>query len=441
MGIKVGMVSLGCPKNQMDAELMLAKLQQAGMTVTAESGLAQVVIVNTCGFIEEAKQEAIENILEFAKLKEEGQIQKIIVTGCLAQRYKEELRRELPECDAVLGLGANGDIVEAVNAVMAGDTLSRFPSLDCWPMDGDRLQTTPDFFAYLRVADGCNNCCTYCAIPLIRGRLRSRDMDAVVKEAQTLAEKGVKELVLVAQDTTLYGADKEGRTLLPQLLDRLCEIDGLHWIRLLYCYPEHITEELLDTIARQDKIVKYMDIPIQHAAGSVLRRMNRPGDRETLTALMTHIREKIPDMVLRTTVMVGFPGETEADFTHLCEFLKEIRFERLGCFAFSPEEGTAAADMPDQIPEKVKQRRRDIVMQAQERIADEYNQAQIGKTVEVLVESFDRYAECWFGRTQGDAPDIDTKVFFTTKKRVVPGDFVQVKITDCMDWDLLGERV
>ncbi len=441
MGIKVGMVSLGCPKNQMDAELMLAKLQQAGMTVTAESGLAQVVIVNTCGFIEEAKQEAIENILEFAKLKEEGQIQKIIVTGCLAQRYKEELCRELPECDAVLGLGANGDIVEAVNAVMAGDTLSRFPSLDRWPMDGDRLQTTPDFFAYLRVADGCNNCCTYCAIPLIRGGLRSRDMDAVVKEAQTLAEKGVKELVLVAQDTTLYGADKEGRALLPQLLDRLCEIDGLHWIRLLYCYPEHITEELLDTIARQDKIVKYMDIPIQHAAGSVLRRMNRPGDRETLTALMTHIREKIPDMVLRTTVMVGFPGETEADFTHLCEFLKEIRFERLGCFAFSPEEGTAAADMPDQIPEKVKQRRRDIVMQAQERIADEYNQAQIGKTVEVLVESFDRYAECWFGRTQGDAPDIDTKVFFTTKKRVVPGDFVQVKITDCMDWDLLGERV
>ena len=441
MGIKVGMVSLGCPKNQMDAELMLAKLQAAGMTVTAESGLAEVVIVNTCGFIEDAKQEAIENILEFAKLKEEGRVKKIIVTGCLAQRYQEELCRELPECDAVLGLGANGDIVEAVNAVMVGDTRYAFPPLDCWSLDGDRVQTTPHFFAYLRVGDGCDNCCTYCAIPHIRGRLRSREMDTLVDEARTLATNGVKELVLVAQDTTLYGADTAGRSLLPQLLDRLCEIDGIEWIRLLYCYPEHITDELLDTIARQDKVVKYMDIPIQHASGAVLARMNRPGDRAALTALVARIREKIPNMVLRTTVMVGFPGETEEDFTELCEFLKETRFERMGCFAYSAEEGTVAADMPDQVPDKIKNRRRDIVMRSQERIADEYNQSQIGKTVTVLTEAYDRYGECWFGRAAADAPDIDTKVFFTTAQRVAPGDMVQVRITDCMDWDLLEERV
>ena len=441
MSLRVGMVSLGCPKNQMDAELMLAKLRSAGMTITAESGLAEVVIVNTCGFINDAKQEAIENILEFGKLKEEGRVKKIIVTGCLAQRYGEELCREMPECDAVLGLGANGDIVETVNAVMAGETVKSFPPLICWPLDGDRLQTTPDFFAYLRVGDGCDNCCTYCAIPHIRGRLRSREMDRVVAEAEQLVADGVRELTLVAQDTTLYGTDTAGRSLLPELLDRLCAIEDLHWIRLLYCYPEHITDELIDTIARQDKIVKYLDIPIQHASGKVLKAMNRPGDRDTLTELIDRLRARIPGIVLRTTVMVGFPGETEEDFAELCEFLKEARFERLGCFAFSPEEGTVAAALPDQVPDAVKNRRRDIVMASQERVADAYNQAQVGKTVEVLVESFDRYAECWFGRTYGDAPDIDTKVFFTTKTRVVPGDFVQVKITDCMDWDLLGERV
>ncbi len=441
MGIKVGMVSLGCPKNQMDAELMLAKLQAAGYTLTAEPGLADVVIVNTCGFIADAKQEAIENILEFGKLKEEGRIQKIIVTGCLAQRYGEELCAELPECDGVLGLGANGDIVAAVEAVTAGETVQAFPSLDSWCLDGERLQTTPHFFAYLRVGDGCNNCCTYCAIPQIRGRLRSRSMEAVVAEAEALAANGVKELILVAQDTTLYGTDLTGSSQLPALLNRLCEIEGLRWIRLLYCYPEHITDELMDTIARQEKIVKYLDIPIQHACGAVLQAMNRPGDRASLTALCARLREKIPGLVLRTTVMVGFPGETKEDFRELCEFLKEVRFERLGCFAFSPEEGTVAANLPGQVSEKLKNRRRDIVLQSQTLVADAYNRAQIGTTVEVLVEAYDRYAECWFGRTYGDAPDIDTKVFFTTKTPVAPGDFVQVHITDCMDWDLIGERV
>lgn len=437
---KVGMVSLGCPKNQMDAELMLAKLRDAGFELTTESGLADVVIVNTCGFIEDAKREAIENILEFAQLKKEGQIKKIIVTGCLAQRYKEELCRELPECDAVLGLGANGDIAEVVREVLADKTTARFPDLSCWPLDGDRLQTTPDFFAYLRVGDGCNNCCTYCAIPHIRGRLRSRELDAVVNEARALVENGVKELVLVAQDTTLYGAEDDGVSKLPQLLTRLCEIEGLHWIRLLYCYPEHITEELLDVIAGQEKIAKYLDIPIQHASGRVLKAMNRPGDRESLTALIAHIRERVPNVVLRTTVMTGFPNETEEDFEQLCEFIKDVRFERLGCFAYSAEEGTVAATMK-QLPEQVRAERRDIVMELQTRISEEYQAAQVGKTMEVLVESFDRYAECWFGRTYGDAPDIDGKVFFTTRDRVSPGDVVQVKITEYMDWDLVGERI
>ncbi len=438
---KVGMVSLGCPKNQMDAELMLAKLHDAGFTITADSGMADVVVINTCGFIEDAKQEAIENILEFAKLKEEGRIRGLVVTGCLAQRYQEELAREMPECDAVLGLGANGDIVEAVRAAEKGERMESFPPLSCWSLDGDRVQTTPSYFAYLRVGDGCNNRCAYCAIPLIRGGLRSRAMDAIVEEARLLSANGVKELVLVAQDTTQYGLDLAGRSLLPELLARLCEIEGLCWIRLLYCYPEHITEELLDVIARQEKVVKYLDIPVQHANGQVLRAMNRPGDRDSLTTLMKHIRERIPEMVLRTTVMVGFPGETEAAFEELCEFVREVKFERLGCFAFSPEEGTPAAEMADQVPQDVKERRRDIVMELQTRIADAYGDAQVGKTVTVLAEGFDRYAQCWFGRSAADAPDIDPKVFFSTDRPVQPGDWVEVRITDRIDWDLVGERI
>lgn len=438
---KVGMVSLGCPKNQMDAELMLARLRDAGYDITAESGLADVVVVNTCGFIEDAKQESIDNILEFAQLKKEGQIRGIVVTGCLAQRYQDELVRELPECDGVLGLGANADIVEAVDTVLSGGKAVAFPDRCRWVLDGPRLLTTPSFFAYMRVADGCNNRCAYCAIPLIRGGLRSRDMEALVREAEELAAGGVKELILVAQDTTMYGQDLEGRPLLPELLERLCAVEGLCWIRLLYCYPEHITDELLAVMRRQPKILRYLDVPLQHCSGRVLRAMNRPGDRESLTALFGRIREALPGVVLRTTILVGFPGETEADFEELCAFIKKIRFERLGCFAFSAEEGTPAASMPGQIPEEVKNRRRDIVMQTQERIADEYNRAQMGKTLDVLVESFDRYAECWFGRSAADAPDIDGKIFFTTKTPVAPGDLIRVQITDCLDWDLLGERV
>lgn len=442
MTCKVGMVSLGCPKNQMDAELMLAKLEQAGFELVAESGLADVVIVNTCGFIEDAKKESIENILEFAQLKQEGRIQRIIVTGCLAERYQEELVTELPECDGVLGLGANGDIVEAVSRVMGGERTVRFPAKDCWSLEGDRLQTTPSFFAYLRIGDGCNNCCTYCAIPSIRGRLRSRPMESLLAEAEKLAADGVKELILVAQDTTLYGTDLYGEARLPQLLRGLCGIEGIRWIRLLYCYPEHITDELLDVMAAEDKVLNYMDIPIQHVSGKVLTAMNRTGDARTLRELIARIRDRVPGIVLRTTVMTGFPGEGEAEFVELCQFIQDVKFERLGCFAFSPEEGTVAASLPGQIEEEEKQRRRDIVMEEQTRISDAYNQAQVGKTIPVLVESYDRYAECWFGRSEGDAPDIDGKVFFSCPRGAVqPGRLVQVNITDAMDWDLMGEYV
>ena len=439
MAMKVGMVSLGCPKNQMDAELMLAKIEQAGYEITADSGYADVVIVNTCGFIADAKAESIENILEFAQLKKEKQIQKIIVTGCLSQRYQQELAEEIPECDAVLGLGANADIAAVIERVMAGETVREFPSRDSWCLDGSRVLTTPHFFAYLRIADGCDNRCAYCAIPNIRGNLRSRPMEKVVAEAEALVATGVKELVLVAQDTTVYGRDLYGESRLPELLTELCKIDDLKWIRLLYCYPEHITDELLSVIAREEKVLNYMDIPLQHAAGNVLKRMHRPGNRESLTALIERIRAAVPDMTLRTTVMVGFPGETEEDFEELCEFIKEARFQRLGCFAFSPEEDTPAYAMPDQIEDSVKFRRRDIVMEEQSRISDACNEAMIGKTVTVLVESFDRYAECWFGRTEGDAPDIDGKVFFTANRPVQPGDMVKVEIIDTMDWDLIGE--
>lgn len=442
MAIKVGMVSLGCPKNQMDAELMLARLEEAGYEITAESGLADVVIVNTCGFIEDAKKESIENILEFAQLKKEGRIKKILVTGCLAQRYQQELVQELPECDGVLGLGANADIVEAVEQVTQDVAFYRFPSRDSWVLEGSRLLTTPHFFAYLRIADGCDNRCTYCAIPLIRGNLRSRELEGLVSEATALAETGVKELVLVAQDTTVYGRDLYGEPRLPELLRRLCRIDGLRWIRLLYCYPEHISEELLDVMATEEKVLPYMDLPLQHVSGHILKAMHRPGNRESLLALIAHLRERVPGIVLRTTLMTGFPGETEEDFEELCSFVQEAQFKRLGCFAFSPEEGTPAAKLPDQIPEDVKQRRRDIVMEEQQRVSDRYNEQQIGKTVTVLVESYDRYAECWFGRSEADAPDIDGKVFFAAPAGTVqPGDMRRIRITDTMDWDLMGEMV
>lgn len=345
MAIKVGMVSLGCAKNQVDGEMLMASLKNAGFELSDDAALADVAIVNTCGFIESAKQESIDEILELATLKKEGRIKKLVVTGCLAERYREEIHKELPEVDGVFGIGANGDIAACIESVLEGFT-QRFPEKEKMPLCGDRELSTPSYFAYLKIAEGCDNRCTYCAIPLIRGGYRSRTMESIEQEARALVENGAKELILIAQDTTRYGLDLYGEYSLAKLLRRLCKIEKLHWIRVLYCYPDAITDELLETIAEEEKIVKYIDLPLQHASGKVLSAMNRRGDRESLTVLMQKIRAKIPGVTLRTTLITGFPGETEADFTELAEFVKEVQFERLGCFAYSQEEDTLRPSCP-----------------------------------------------------------------------------------------------
>ena len=442
MAARVGMVSLGCAKNQVDAERMLYMLKDAGFEIVADAALSDVVIVNTCGFIEAAKQEAIDTILEFCTLKEEGRIKAVVCTGCLAERYRDEVLKEIPELDAVVGIGCNGDIVQVVRDIFAGDKdIKRFGEKEALDIEGERILSTQPFYAYLKIAEGCDNCCTFCAIPLIRGRFRSRTMEDIVSEAEGLAAKGVTELVVIAQDTTRYGEDNYGEKKLPELLRRLCKIDGLKWIRTLYCYPERITDELLDTIASEEKLVKYLDIPLQHCNGDILKRMNRSGDRESLSALISKIRERIPGVIIRTTMLTGFPGETEEQFSELCRFVKETKFERLGCFAYSAEEGTPAADFEDQVPIKVKEKRSEIVMEEQMFISDRFNEAMIGKTLEVVTEGFDRYAECWFGRSSMDAPEIDGKVFFTSERKLRIGEYVRVKIDDVMDYDLIGTVV
>lgn len=440
--VKIGMISLGCPKNQVDAELMLARVNNGGFKLVQEPGLADIVIINTCGFIESAKAEAIEEIMEMIRLKEEKTIKHIIVTGCLAERYREQLAEEFPEIDGVLGLAKNGNIVEAINTVLLDKRVIAFGEKGEHEMDGERLVTTLPFYAYLRVADGCNNNCSYCAIPMIRGKFRSKTMESLIKEANTLADGGVKELILVAQDTTRYGQDLYGKIRLTELLDELCKIEKLHWIRLLYCYPERMTDELIETIASQPKIVKYIEIPIQHCNKRVLRSMHRPGDADGLRTLFKKLRERIPNVTLRTTVIAGMPGETEEEFTELAEFLDEIKFDRLGAFAYSQEEDTAAADYPDQLDDETKERRAEIIMEQQMNRMVEANTAKIGQEIEALCEGFDRYADCFFGRSAADAPDIDAKIFFTHKdKKPHQGDFVTVKINDVMDLDLLGEMV
>ncbi|MBE6753482.1 MAG: 30S ribosomal protein S12 methylthiotransferase RimO [Ruminococcaceae bacterium] len=441
MSRKIGMMSLGCPKNQCDAELMLHKLHEAGYELVEDVAKADCVIVNTCGFIESAKQESIEEIIELGKLKPEGRIKAIVVTGCLAERYRDEIREQLPEVDAVVGIGCNGDIVDVCDRALWGEKFSCYGEKEDMPMEGSRVLTTPPFYAYLRIADGCDNRCSYCAIPYIRGSYRSRKMDDVVAEAENLAARGVKELILVAQDTTRYGEDFGGGSLLPELLERLCAIDGIMWIRLLYCYPDRITDRLLDTIAAQDKIVKYMDIPLQHCCGDVLKAMNRNGDKDSLLALVSHIREKVPGIALRTTMMVGFPGETRDHIEQLALFVREARFEKLGCFVWSAEEGTPAYDLPGRVSEKEGQRRMDIIMEEQSRCIDKWCEAMIGKELDVVVEGYDRLAECCYGRASTDAPEIDGKVFFTAKKKMNEGDIIRVRITDSMECDLIGERI
>lgn len=442
MAVRVGMVSLGCAKNQVDGEVLMASLKNAGYELSDDAALADVAIINTCGFIESAKAESIEEILELVTLKKEGRIKKIVVTGCLSQRYQQEIRKEIPEVDAVVGIGANGEIAEIIGKVMEGETQDVFPEKEKMPLCGDRELSTPSYFAYLKIAEGCDNRCTYCAIPLIRGGYRSRTIESIVEEAQKLVDDGAKELIVIAQDTSRYGLDLYGELKLPELLRQLCQIEKLRWVRLLYCYPDTVTDELLDVIANEPKIVKYMDLPLQHASGRVLKAMNRRGDKESLLKLIAHMREKVSGLVLRTTLITGFPGETEEDFTELSEFVQEVRFDRLGCFAYSQEEDTPAALLPDQIDEDVKNQRAEIIMEQQMEIMQQKGEEMIGKAVTVLTEGFDRYAECYFGRTAADSPDIDGKVFFTAQgNKPYFGQFVKVRIEDCVDCDLTGQRI
>mgnify|MGYP003288955292 CR=1 FL=1 len=441
MAIKVGMVSLGCSKNLVDSERMLYKLRKKGYQLVTEPGLADIAVVNTCGFIQSAKEEAIETILELGKLKEDGTLKKIIITGCLTERYREEAAELFPEADAVIGIGNNKDIVDILDHVLAGEKYINFAPKSDAELTGERIISTLPFFSYLKIAEGCSNCCTYCAIPMIRGGFRSVPMEDVIKEAEDLASKGVTELVVIAQDTSRYGEDIYGKSMLPELLKKLCRIDGLKWIRTLYCYPERITDELLDTIASEKKLVKYLEIPIQHCDGDIISRMNRWGDEEKLEELFAHIRAKIPGVVLRTTLITGFPGETQEQFNSLAEFIQRVRFDRLGCFPYSQEDGTKAANFPDQIDEETATHRADIIMEQQLLISAENNEKLLDAELEAVVEGFDRFGECWFGRTVLDAPDIDGKVFFTSEKGLQIGDYVKIRITDTLDYDLIGEVI
>lgn len=439
MAVKVGMISLGCAKNQVDGELLMAKLKAAGYELVDDVAMADVAIVNTCGFIESAQKESIDEILELGMLKKEGRIKKLVATGCLAERFQGEMRKELPELDGVLGIGANEDPVKYLRDMLESGPIEAFPEKEKLPLSGDRELTTPSWSAYLKIAEGCDNRCSYCAIPYIRGGYRSRTMEDIEQEARALAQNGAKELVLIAQDTTRYGIDLYGEYSLAKLLKRLSGIEGIKWLRVLYCYPDAITDELLEVMADEEKVLPYIDIPLQHCSGKVLRAMNRRGDMESLEALIEKIRSKVPGVILRTTLITGFPGETEEDFTQLSEFVKTVKFDRLGCFTYSREEGTPAASLPDQLDQEEKERRAGIIAEQQMDITGEKGEALIGKTVEVLVEGFDRYAECWFGRSYMDAPDVDGKVFFTApEKRPTLGSFVQVKIEDCMEGDLTG---
>lgn len=439
MSATVGMISLGCPKNQVDAELMLAKLDEAGFKISNEISGCDVVIVNTCGFIEDAKREAIENILEMAEYKEAGEIKSIVVTGCLAERYKEEIVAEMPEVDVVVGIGNNADIVQLVNKAIAGEKTIAFSAKENLPLEGQRLLTTPDYWAYLKVADGCSNCCTYCAIPEIRGEFRSRTMESVLAEAEALAASGIKELILIAQDTTRYGEDIYGELKLAGLLRKLCKIEGIEWIRLLYCYPDRITDELIDVIASEEKICNYIDLPLQHVNGEVLKAMNRHGDRESLTKLIAKLRAKMPDLCLRTTFITGFPGETPEQFEELAEFVKEIKFDRLGCFAYSPEEGTPAATFDNQVDDDEKVHRGELIMDSQYGIVIGNNRELVGKTLRVIVDEYDPESYCYLGRSYKDAPEIDGRILFTSERELIPGTFVDVLITDLDEYDLIGE--
>lgn len=433
----IGMISLGCAKNQVNAEHMLWLLRQAGYTIVPDPDGAELVIINTCGFIESAKTEAIDNILAMAQLKAEGRIGKILVTGCLAQRYQEQILTEMPEVDGVLGTGSYYDVANAVGQVLSGKRYRRFDDINA-PQDEDgRILTTPEYYAYLKIAEGCDNHCAYCVIPSLRGKLRSRPMEELVREATALANDGVKELIVVAQDTSRYGLDLYGERKLAALLRQLCQIDGLVWIRVHYLYPDEMSQELIDVLADEPKIVKYLDIPIQHINDTILRRMNRRGSGSYVRQLFQTLREQIPGLVLRTSLITGLPGEGEAEFEELCSFLKEAKLERVGAFAFSPEEGTRAAEMeyPDT---QIAVRRAEQVAQLQSRIMDEYNESCFDTVMQVLCEGYDPDEQSYYGRTYADSPDIDGKIWFTAEKHIKTGDFVDVHVVDAYDGELVG---
>ena len=434
----IGFISLGCAKNQVDCERMMYRVQEAGHTVCSGIVGCDVVVINTCGFIDSAKSEAIDFILQTAALKAGGQVGKILVTGCLSQRYQAEILEQLPEVDGILGTGSYTEIVPAIEALLEDRQVVDFGSIDAPEQETGRILTTPEHYAYLKIAEGCDNRCAYCIIPYLRGKFRSRLMDDVLYEARLLAASGVKELIVVAQDTSRYGTDfPEHKRLLPELLRQLCQIDELHWIRIHYVYPDEIDDELIDVIAAEPKIVKYLDIPIQHCNSKILKLMNRRGDGDFLRTLFAKLRERIPGLVLRTSVITGLPGEGEEEFAELCEFLKEQRLERVGAFAFSPEEGTPAAEM-EFVDNSVALARAEMIETIQSRIMDDYSQAMMGKTLEVLVDGYDEEFTQYYGRTFADSPDIDGRVWIASEDDLSEGSFVTVQIDGLIDGDLTG---
>lgn len=440
MAVKVGMVSLGCSKNQVDGEIMLSLIQRDGYELCGDAEQCDVVIINTCAFIEDAKRESIENILEFCELKRQGVIKAVVVTGCLAERYQQELVTEIPEADVILGIGRNTDIVNAIDQALLGERVVEFAPKDELVMDAERVLTNAPYYAYIKLADGCDNRCTYCAIPNIRGRFRSRKMENILEEVRRFAAQGVTEMNLVAQDTTRYGEDIYGKLMLPELIREVCKVDGVHWVRILYCYPQRVTDELLEVMASEPKVVKYMDVPVQHASGRILKAMNRRDDYDYLRNLMQKIREKIPGVVLRTTFITGFPGENEEDFAEMTRLVKEVKFERVGCFTYSPEDGTPAYSMPEQIDEETKRRRADIVMSEQLAIAEEFARSWIGRELEVVVEGLNEETGIYYGRSYMDAPDIDTRVYFDSPYEHETGEYVMVTVTGSQGYDLVAEE-
>ena len=434
----VSFISLGCDKNRVNTEQMMALCLQSGMTVQEDCNGSDVVVINTCGFIDSAKLEAIETILSVAELKAAGEVGRILVTGCLSQRYQEELLKELPEVDGIMGTGSYGDIVSAVEKVAAGQEYSRFADINGPVEELPRVISTPMHYAYLRIAEGCSNRCAYCVIPSLRGKYRSRRMEDILSEARALAEGGVKECIVIAQDITRYGVDIYKEKKLPELLRELCKLD-FHWIRLHYLYPDCITDELIDTIAAEPKICKYMDIPIQHCNDAVLQAMRRRETKAGLQALFARLRSRIPGLVLRTSIITGLPYEDEAAFEELCDFLQEEKIPRAGAFAYSPEEGTPAAEMRNRVDTDEARNRAELIMQVQEQVMDQFNESRLGSVTEVLCDGFDTQAMAYVGRSWAESPGIDGNIYFTAERDVQPGEFVPVRVTGIMDGDLTGE--